>query len=105
MNLLSFFQIIWLLCYTAVAVLASKIEAQEFQEYAEGYYSFEEGPGLTPPTVRKPPYTQTNAICSALLPHTTGVPKFYHTLCGDLNKGYLPQNPLGQAPFGEVYPL
>ncbi|GAB6026938.1 hypothetical protein CHUAL_013612 [Chamberlinius hualienensis] len=78
-----------------------------YQLLSDGFYPFEEGPDLTPPVVRKPPYTQTNAVChGALAPLQSNMePPIYHTLCGDLNNGFLPKNPMGQQPLGESYPF
>ena len=53
--------------------------------------------------MRKPPYLQTQVHCP-------GVENAYQeqtldNLCGDLNKGYLPLNPIGQNVDGVSYPF
>merc|ERR1719225_383937 len=61
-------------------------------QYPQGYYPFEESPARIPPIVRKPPYLQTQE-------------QTLDNLCGDLNKGYLPVNPIGQNVLGVSYPF
>lgn len=53
--------------------------------------------------VRPPPYRQVASECPEATdprPHVTA-----HNLCGDLNRGIIPRNPMGQNPTGEPYPL
>ncbi|XP_061705069.1 uncharacterized protein LOC133516250 isoform X3 [Cydia pomonella] len=72
-------------------------------EPPEGYYAFVESPNATPPRVRPPPYRQVSAECpevSVTKPHVSA-----HNLCGDLNRGIIPRNPMGQNPNGEPYPF
>jgi len=72
-------------------------------QYPQGYYPFEESPARIPPKVRKPPYLQTAVKCPGV-----GGPAQEQTLdnlCGDLNKGYLPVNPIGQNVLGVSYPF
>ena len=78
-------------------------QGQQGQQYPQGYYPFEESPAKIPPKVRKPPYLQTQVPCP-------GVGQGFQeqtldNLCGDLNKGYLPLNPMGQNVEGVSYPL
>jgi len=73
-------------------------------QYPQGYYPFEESPARIPPKVRKPPYLQTQVKC----PGAGGQNAEEQTLdnlCGDLNKGYLPTNPIGQSVLGVSYPF
>lgn len=75
----------------------------QFPQYPQGYYPFEESPAKIPPKVRKPPYLQTQVHC----PGVKGPAKeqTLDNLCGDLNKGYLPLNPIGQNVGGVSYPF
>ncbi|XP_067133055.1 uncharacterized protein spz6 isoform X2 [Centruroides vittatus] len=79
----------------------SKIKA----EYPEGYYAFEESTSIykKPPKVRKPPYFKADVPCPGEDPIGRFSPR--DTLCGDLNKGFIPRNPMGQTPFKEPYPF
>ena len=76
-------------------------------QYPQGYYPFEESPAKIPPKVRKPPYLQTSVPCPGVLENgASGVAEpTLDNLCGDLNKGYLPLNPIGQSVEGVSYPL
>lgn len=69
----------------------------------EGYYAFIESPSSTPPKVKLPPYTPINKDCLDYLNKKPYVSA--NNLCGDLNKGKIPRNPMGQNVFGEIYPL
>ncbi|XP_050296825.1 uncharacterized protein LOC126736491 [Anthonomus grandis grandis] len=76
-------------------------ESQE--EPPEGYYAFVESPNAEPPRVRPPPYSYTLADCKEDLnrsPHSA-----LFNLCGDLNKGTIPKNPMGQNVLGSAYPF
>ncbi|RVE42265.1 hypothetical protein evm_013073 [Chilo suppressalis] len=69
----------------------------------EGYYAFVESPNATPPRVRPPPYRKVDVECAEAgdsKPHVTA-----HNLCGDLNRGDIPRNPMGQSVDGEPYPF
>ncbi|KAJ2944890.1 hypothetical protein O0L34_g1781 [Tuta absoluta] len=77
------------------------------EEPPEGYYAFVESPNATPPRVRGPPYRQVATECAGagvaggeVRPHVTA-----NNLCGDLNRGLIPRNPMGQNPSGEPYPF
>lgn len=52
--------------------------------------------------VRPPPYRQVASECAASADraHVSA-----NNLCGDLNRGIIPHNPMGQSPNGEPYPL
>lgn len=88
--------------WTLLVAIASITTAENIQ-YPQGYYPFEESPAKIPPKVRKPPYLQTQVKCPG-----AGGPSQEQTLdnlCGDLNKGYLPVNPIGQNVLGVSYPF
>ncbi|EEC08714.1 hypothetical protein IscW_ISCW024377, partial [Ixodes scapularis] len=72
---------------------------------ARGYYAFEKArrPLDRPPRVRKPPYHRANVHCPERAVYGKFSPR--DTLCGDLNKGFIPRNPMGQRPLGDPYPL
>jgi len=72
-------------------------------QYPQGYYPFEESPARIPPKVRKPPYLQTQVKCPGAGGQTQE--QTLDNLCGDLNKGYLPVNPIGQNVLGVSYPF
>jgi len=74
-------------------------------QYPQGYYPFEESPARIPPIVRKPPYLQTQVKCPGLDELGSGQEQTLDNLCGDLNKGYLPVNPIGQNVLGVSYPF
>ncbi|CAG5006847.1 unnamed protein product [Parnassius apollo] len=97
-------QVVAALLCSAVAqqVPVTSSTTEENEEPPEGYYAFVESPNATPPRVRPPPYRQSNAECtgSSSRPHVSA-----HNLCGDLNRGLVPRNPLGQLPGGEPYPF
>ncbi|KAJ9594903.1 hypothetical protein L9F63_013802, partial [Diploptera punctata] len=71
------------------------------QEPPEGYYAFVESPNAEPPRVRRPPYTYSDKDCPGI--HGGGNSLF--NLCGDLNKGVIPRNPMGQKVLGASYPF
>ncbi|KAI5752170.1 hypothetical protein M8J77_014521 [Diaphorina citri] len=69
----------------------------------EGYYAFIESAKAEPPAVRPPPYFKSKQMCPGLL--SGGKNQILHNLCGDLNKGVIPANPMRQNIFGSPYPL
>lgn len=73
------------------------------EEPPEGYYAFVESPNAEPPRVRPPPYTPAPIDCREDEDKTPHVSPF--NLCGDLNKGVIPRNPMGQNVLGSPYPL
>ncbi|XP_013168851.1 PREDICTED: uncharacterized protein LOC106118682 [Papilio xuthus] len=92
---------------------AAPASSTESEEPPEGYYAFVESPNATPPRVRPPPYRQSSAECGGRAggvggaggagggrAHVTAL-----NLCGDLNRGLVPRNPLGQLPHGQPYPF
>ncbi|KPJ03889.1 hypothetical protein RR46_01841 [Papilio xuthus] len=92
---------------------AAPASSTESEETPEGYYAFVESPNATPPRVRPPPYRQSSAECGGRAggvggaggagggrAHVTAL-----NLCGDLNRGLVPRNPLGQLPDGQPYPF
>lgn len=74
------------------------------EEPPEGYYAFVESANAVPPRVRPPPYTFINADCRDVAAGKKSAVSV-HNICGDLNKGQIPKNPLGQNVLGEPYPL
>ncbi|XP_038218174.1 uncharacterized protein LOC119836781 isoform X2 [Zerene cesonia] len=73
------------------------------EEPPEGYYAFVESPNATPPRVRPPPYRQVASECAEATESRAHVSA--NNLCGDLNRGLIPRNPMGQNPNGEPYPF
>lgn len=73
------------------------------EEPPEGYYAFIESPSAVPPKVRPPPYTHVKLDCKEL--HSKKSFVSVHNLCGDLNKGQIPRNPMQQNVLNEPYPL
>ncbi|XP_075541251.1 spaetzle domain-containing protein 6 [Dermacentor variabilis] len=73
--------------------------------HPRGYYAFQKArrPQDRPPRVRKPPYHRANVHCPERVVYGRFSPR--DTLCGDLNKGFIPLNPMGQRPQGEPYPF
>ncbi|CAH2057983.1 unnamed protein product, partial [Iphiclides podalirius] len=90
-------------CVVSQQTAAVAPTTEDSEEPPEGYYAFVESPNATPPRVRGPPYRQGSAPCpgrGAGRPHVSA-----HNLCGDLNRGLIPRNPLGQTPDGQPYPF
>ncbi|CAG9818675.1 unnamed protein product [Phaedon cochleariae] len=69
----------------------------------EGYYAFIESPNAEPPAVRPPPYTHVRQDCRE--EEGQGQMGSPFNLCGDLNKGGIPRNPMGQNVLGSPYPF
>jgi hypothetical protein len=71
---------------------ANEVEKEE-SETPEGYYAFIQSPSSFPPTVRPPPYQSLNVNC----PDYQNTKPYVspNNLCGDLNKGKIPINPMG----------
>ncbi|CAH1186049.1 unnamed protein product [Phyllotreta striolata] len=94
----SFFLILLLHTYTFLEGAENDLD-----EPPEGYYAFVESPNAEPPRVRPPPYNVVPYDCREddfRGPH--GSP---NNLCGDLNKGNIPRNPMGQNVLGSPYPF
>jgi len=91
----------------ACLLLAGSLGASQGQniQYPQGYYPFQESPARIPPKVRKPPYLQTQVKCPGASSSGGGQEQTLDNLCGDLNKGYLPVNPIGQSILGVSYPF
>ncbi|KAJ8924324.1 hypothetical protein NQ315_007117 [Exocentrus adspersus] len=60
-------------------------------------------PNAEPPRVRPPPYTHAPVDCREDEDRTPHVSP--NNLCGDLNKGVIPRNPMGQNVLGSPYPF
>jgi len=86
-----------------VFMLPTVVLPDQFPQYPQGYYPFEESPAKIPPKVRKPPYLQTQVHCPGI--QGPAKEQTLDNLCGDLNKGYLPLNPIGQNVEGVSYPF
>jgi len=87
-----------------VLISIKAVLPEQFTQYPQGYYPFEESPAKIPPKVRKPPYLQTQVNCPGVNDNN-GNEQTLDNLCGDLNKGYLPLNPIGQTVEGVSYPF
>ncbi|XP_075214884.1 spaetzle domain-containing protein 6 [Lycorma delicatula] len=74
----------------------------ETQENPEGYYAFIESSKMEPPQVRPPPYFKSSRLCPGV---SKSHIKTLNNLCGDLNKGFIPMNPMRQNIFGTPYPF
>ncbi|XP_074601857.1 spaetzle domain-containing protein 6 [Brevipalpus obovatus] len=71
-----------------------------------GYFAFEKASRIhgVPPRVRKPPYLLVNVPChGAIKSDLRMAPK--DNLCGDLNRGFVPLNPMLQQLDGQPYPF
>jgi len=97
----------FILTFTILAGLqacyALETTTNKSEEPPEGYYAFIESPNAEPPRVRPPPYTHANIDCKEdddKTPHASP-----HNLCGDLNRGTIPKNPMGQNVLGSPYPF
>ncbi|XP_063699663.1 uncharacterized protein LOC134830193 isoform X2 [Culicoides brevitarsis] len=75
-------------------------ETLDTNETPEGYYAFIESRNAIPPKVKQPPYIQVQEECV----NTDSKDVSIHNLCGDLNAGKIPRNPLKQNIMGEPYP-
>lgn len=91
-------QVTLLYCFTFLQAAENDIE-----EPPEGYFAFVESPNAEPPRVRPPPYNLVPYDCREDDSRASnGSP---NNLCGDLNKGSIPRNPMGQNVLGFPYPL
>ncbi|XP_043242725.1 uncharacterized protein LOC122392187 [Amphibalanus amphitrite] len=87
-----------------VCALAASVGAVEMTP-PDGYYLFDTAPFKTPPKVRKPPYAQTSKPCPGLDSPKEDM-RLSETLCGDLQTGKLPKNPIQPEGFdGHAYPF
>ncbi|XP_011262879.1 uncharacterized protein LOC105255344 [Camponotus floridanus] len=71
----------------------------------EGYYAFVESPNAEPPRVRPPPYIDSDKECYGNKEKQGKGIVSIHNICGDLNKGYIPRNPMNQYVNGSSYPF
>ncbi|XP_072157612.1 uncharacterized protein spz6 [Bemisia tabaci] len=78
-------------------------EEADPEETPEGYYAFIESAKSEPPQVRPPPYFKSNKMCPGA--GMVGPVKSLNNLCGDLNKGFIPINPMRQNVLGAPYPF
>ncbi|CAG9804743.1 unnamed protein product [Chironomus riparius] len=80
----------------------NEVESGE-NDTPEGYYAFIQSPSSFPPTVKPPPYQSINRDCIDF--KNTKPIVSPNNLCGDLNKGKIPRNPMGQNVMQEAYPF
>ncbi|XP_014203484.1 uncharacterized protein LOC106635844 [Copidosoma floridanum] len=73
-------------------------------EPPEGYYAFVESPNAEPPKVRPPPYIDSDKECRDNGKQGKGFVSI-DNICGDLNKGYIPRNPMKHSFAGSSYPF
>ncbi|KAH9413746.1 hypothetical protein DERP_012079 [Dermatophagoides pteronyssinus] len=74
------------------------------QTLPKGYYAFGKAAlNARPPKVRKPPYLPISGECPGIQDASSLLSK--HNMCGDLNRGLIPRNPMGQYVHGEPYPF
>jgi len=93
------------MAWSCLMTLMLELPPADASQFPPGYYSFTQDPRRLPPGVTKPPYTQTEAVCSAILEPPAVAPRSLDNLCGDLNTGELPLNPMGQSVLGASYPF
>lgn len=97
--------LIGLLFCLAISNLVNCELVDVFDEKQLGYYAFEKATrNELPPRVRTPPYHQLNIQCPGL----TNNDKYMEnkdTLCGDLNRGYVPLSPMNIIIQNQHYPL
>lgn len=75
-----------------------------FDEKQFGYYAFEKAHrNELPPRVRSPPYQQLDMPCPGQMNDQYMDNK--NTLCGDLNRGFVPLNPMNILIQNQHYPL
>ncbi|XP_020280012.1 uncharacterized protein LOC109852867 [Pseudomyrmex gracilis] len=84
--------------------VANDNESTRGDEPPEGYYAFVESPNAEPPRVRPPPYIDSDKECYDTGKQGKGFVSI-HNICGDLNKGYVPRNPMKQYVNGSSYPF
>jgi hypothetical protein len=72
----------------------NEVESGE-NDTPEGYYAFIQSPSSFPPTVKPPPYQSINRDCIDF--KNTKPIVSPNNLCGDLNKGKIPRNPMGKS--------
>ncbi|XP_060529279.1 uncharacterized protein LOC132703809 [Cylas formicarius] len=94
--------ILFELCFLNSAIQNEESNA-EANEPPEGYYAFVESPNAEPPRVRPPPYSYAPIDCKE--EENRGNPVADFNLCGDLNLGVIPMNPMGQNVLGYRYPF
>lgn len=94
-----------LLCLTIGGRALANDLSTTFDEKQLGYYAFEKAQrNDLPPRVRPPPYRQLNVPC----PGQINQDKYLDnkdTLCGDLNRGFVPLNPMNVFIQNQHYPL
>ncbi|XP_034246919.1 protein enabled [Thrips palmi] len=74
-------------------------------EAPEGYMAFVEAPSAEPPKVGPPPYVFVDVPCPGVAGPSSSAKKSLNNLCGDLNKGVIPRNPMRPTTNGAPYPF
>uniref|UniRef100_A0A1A9V6A7 Spaetzle domain-containing protein n=1 Tax=Glossina austeni TaxID=7395 RepID=A0A1A9V6A7_GLOAU len=99
--------ILKILCFTLLAGVSASTQTTQIdygEEPPEGYYAFVESPNAIPPKVRPPPYTHVTSNCKNVANGKKSSVSV-NNICGDLNKGQIPKNPMRQNVLGEPYPF
>ncbi|XP_065217347.1 uncharacterized protein spz6 [Planococcus citri] len=94
--------------YCAAPSMSSLGIDNELEGAPEGYYAFVESPKMEPPQVKLPPYIRLNRPCTSIgkrISSPNANKKSLNNLCGDLNKGAIPANPMNQNIYGTPYPF
>lgn len=92
------------LLVVSLVTLSSLVSA--FDDKQLGYYAFEKaGRNDLPPRVRPPPYMQSQIPCEGLFLNDRYLDSSKYSLCGDLKRGYVPQNPMNVIIQNQHYPL
>ncbi|XP_076259826.1 spaetzle domain-containing protein 6 [Rhynchophorus ferrugineus] len=87
--------------WTCLAIKA--VDNIDDEHPPEGYYAFVKAPNAEPPRVRPPPYSFPSVDC--VEDRGGGPQASVFNICGDLNKGSIPRNPMGQNVLGSRYPF
>lgn len=128
------FRLFSFVCFWFTFLFASISTNQLQNDPSLGHYAFDiaSNPNMLPPKVRKPPYIPTNVPCAGNFKYSDSLllkltlrsnsnewhcfefvtgslnPLLLHpkdSLCGDLNKGYVPLNPFNHQIDNQPYPL
>ncbi|XP_013776121.1 uncharacterized protein LOC106460911 [Limulus polyphemus] len=94
-----------LICFLWMELALISYVIAEKEAFPEGFFPFEEASTRyqTPPKVRKPPYVIGDGPCPGVDFKGRFPPKY--SLCGDLSRGFIPQNPMNQFSADDPYPF
>ena len=93
-----------LLCLTTGRLVLANDLSIGLNEKQLGYYAFEKAQrNNLPPRVHSPPYRQLSVPCPGMINDKYLDNK--DTLCGDLNRGFVPLNPMNVVIQNQHYPL